>query len=183
MLITPEYLRQNLLLHDLEPTYGTSSAQYAPAVRTLCKAYGTHDVLDYGCGKGRLADALEFPIQQYDPAIPGQATEPLPADIVVCGDVMEHIEPECVNDVLQHIHSLTQMCAYWIIATRPAAKSLPDGRNCHLIVEPTAGGGKRCASTNSSLLRRKRVEKARPSSQRPPSDTNINFPIGKAIQK
>lgn len=135
VLITPEYLRQNLLLHDSEPTYGTSSWQYAPAVRTLCKAYGTQDVLDYGCGKGRLADELEFPIQEYDPAIPGRDALPLPADIVVCGDVMEHIEPECVDDVLKHIHRLTRMCAYWIIATRPAAKSLPDGRNCHLIVE------------------------------------------------
>lgn len=134
-LISDDYLKQNVLLHEIEPTYGTSSWQYADAVYVLCEKYHTRDVLDYGCGKGRLQDMLDFEIQQYDPAIPKHSRLPYPADIVICGDVMEHIEPECIDDVLIHIHELTQEVAYFVIATRAAAKTLPDGRNTHLIVE------------------------------------------------
>ncbi len=135
-LITPNYLEQNMLLHSIEPTYGTSSWQYAPAVKAICLRYGATDVLDYGCGKGRLAEELTFPIAQYDPAIVEFSHPPAPADIVVCGDVMEHVEVDCVVAVLDDIHRLTRVATYWIIATRLAAKSLPDGRNCHLVVEP-----------------------------------------------
>jgi len=137
LLITEDYLRQNILLHEIEPTYGTSSWQYAVAVAQLARVYGTEDILDYGCGKGRLQEELNFEIQQYDPAIAKFNDLPVPADIVICGDVMEHVEPECVNDVIDHIRSLTLKIAWWCIATRPASKTLPDGRNCHLIVEST----------------------------------------------
>jgi hypothetical protein len=48
---------------------------------------------------------------------------------------MEHIEPECLDDVLINISSLTNKMAFITIATLPAQKFLSDGRNCHLIVE------------------------------------------------
>lgn len=140
MLISDQYLLQNRLLHDLEPTYGTSGWQYADAVKKLRNLHSAATILDYGCGKGELGKTLwaryAIGILEYDPAIYGKFELPAPADLVVCGDVMEHIEPACVNDVVDHIHELTIKCAYWVIATRLAAKSLPDGRNCHLIVEP-----------------------------------------------
>lgn len=134
-LITDEYKAQNAALHDSEPTYGTSGWQYANAVTGLCAEYDTRNVLDYGCGKGTLADHIPFPIFQYDPAIPEFSRRPSPADIVVCGDVLEHIEPDCLRNVLLDLHILTRKVAYFVIGTRPAAKTLPDGRNCHLIVQ------------------------------------------------
>ena len=139
MLISRDYLLQNRLLHDSEATYGTSGWQYADAVLMLKNVHSASTILDYGCGKGRFGQAMwekySVGILEYDPAIDGKDGLPAPADIVVCGDVMEHIEPDCVNDVINHIRGLTLKCAYWVIATRPAAKHLPDGRNCHLIVE------------------------------------------------
>lgn len=134
-LITDDYLKQNILLHATVPTYGTSSWQYVQVIVQECRIYETKDVLDYGCGKGRLQEGLDFPIQQYDPAIAEFNELPVPADIVVCSDVMEHIEPACVNDVVDHIRELTKKAAWWCIATRAAGKTLPDGRNCHLIIE------------------------------------------------
>ena len=50
-------------------------------------------------------------------------------------DVMEHIEPRYLSSVLEHINDLFTNIGYFYIATSPAKKKLPDGRNAHLIVE------------------------------------------------
>jgi hypothetical protein len=51
-------------------------------------------------------------------------------------DVLEHIEPECLKDVLVHISGLTQRLAYLVISKAQHGKKLPDGRYSHLIVKP-----------------------------------------------
>ena len=51
-------------------------------------------------------------------------------------DVLEHIEPECLDAVLDHMARLTQKAILLTVTTIPAAKNLADGRNAHLIVEP-----------------------------------------------
>lgn len=56
--------------------------------------------------------------------------------MVVCTDVLEHIEPEYLEAVLDDIQRLSKKAAVVVVATREAMKSLPDGRNTHLIVEP-----------------------------------------------
>ena len=135
MLITFEYMNQNRMLHEQVPKYGISSWKEVEPVKRICRFYDTTDVLDYGCGKGELAKGLKFPIQSYDPALLKFAMRPGPADIVVCTDVMEHVEPGCLGEVLDDIYGLTRKAAYFVIATRLASKTLPDGRNTHLIVE------------------------------------------------
>jgi len=135
-MISDDYRKQNEILHNTKPGYGTGGARWVTAVSTLCAEYDTDDVLDYGCGKGRLAAALPFHINQYDPAIPKHCTAPEPADIVVCTDVLEHIEPEYIDDVLDHLQQLARECALLNIATRHAHKTLPDGRNTHILVKP-----------------------------------------------
>jgi S-adenosylmethionine:diacylglycerol 3-amino-3-carboxypropyl transferase len=60
---------------------------------------------------------------------------PEPHDIVVCTDVLEHIEPDCLDDVLADIRRCTKKAALLVVATRPAMKTLSDGRNAHLIQE------------------------------------------------
>lgn len=132
MLITDEYKAQLQKLH--KHSFGGGGARWKDEVLRLCELNGTQDVLDYGSGKGRLAKALPFPIKQYDPAI--GPDERAPSDIVVCTDVLEHIEPECLDDVLDDLFGLCREVAFLVISTRPAHKSLPDGRNAHLIVEP-----------------------------------------------
>ena len=56
--------------------------------------------------------------------------------MVVCIDVLEHIEPECLDDVLDDLQRLVIKYGFFTIHTGPAQKVLPDGRNAHLTQEP-----------------------------------------------
>lgn len=114
---------------------GANAQQCAEAVRDIMPAGSS--ILDYGCGQGRLKDFLEaaYDVREYDPAIAGKDTPPEPADCVVCSDVLEHIEPELLDNVLADIRRLTKGRAVFAISTVPAGKALADGRNAHLIIE------------------------------------------------
>jgi hypothetical protein len=133
--ITPEYLEQNRRLHEAGD-YGVQGKRWAPPVLKLCEELGTRDILDYGCGQRSLEAALGFPIRNYDPCIPGLDAPPEPADLVVCTDVLEHVEPQCLDDVLDDLKRVTRTAGLFLVATRPAVKFLPDGRNAHLIQQP-----------------------------------------------
>lgn len=134
--ISDEYLKQNAQLHQINAAYGTSGVKYAETIKKLKEELKADSILDYGCGKSTLAAALPFPIWEYDPAIPGKEANPKPADLVVCTDVLEHIEPEYLDAVLKDLQRCTIKAAYMVVSNVPAMKTLPDGRNTHLIVQP-----------------------------------------------
>ena len=124
-------------LHARNVGYGTSGYKHAGHVLELAKRMETKEVLDYGCGTQTLQKNIPWAITNYDPFIAGCDDEPDPHDLVVCSDVLEHIEPDCVPDVLAHLHSKTKRLLFVDVATRMAKKELADGRNAHLIVEDT----------------------------------------------
>jgi hypothetical protein len=130
--ITPEYLKLNRQLHA-SGEYGVSGSRWGPTVLQICSMLGTRDILDYGCGQRTLEKSLGFPIRNYDPCIASLDAPPGPADIIACTDVLEHVEPACVDAVLDDLQRLTRKAALLVIANRPADKLLPDGRNAHLI--------------------------------------------------
>lgn len=132
-LISADYARLNAQLHRENVHYGVGGAKHAPTVQKLAESLGSTSVLDYGCGKGMLAKSLPYPIWEYDPAIPEKAEAPRPADLVICTDVLEHIEPEKLTYVLADLRRVTRKLGYYVIHTGPAGKTLPDGRNTHLI--------------------------------------------------
>lgn len=132
-LISAEYRELNVRLHQENPMYGIGGARHAKTVLNLCQSLNTHSVLDYGAGKMQLARELPFAIWNYDPAIPEISASPRPADLVVCTDVLEHIEPEKLGWVLKDIARCTQKLAFFVIHTGPSSKTLADGRNTHLI--------------------------------------------------
>jgi 6-hydroxymethylpterin diphosphokinase MptE-like/Methyltransferase domain len=132
-LISAGYCGQNRMLHQQNPMYGIGGARHKDTVLKLCNSMKTTSVLDYGCGKGQLARELPFPIWEYDPAIPGKETSPRPADLIVSTDVLEHIEPEKLHLVLQDMRRCMLRAGYFVIHTGPSSKTLPDGRNTHLI--------------------------------------------------
>lgn len=134
MLISETYKELNKKLHEDRPEYGTSSAKWATTIEELAHAARTGIILDYGSGKGRLAEECpSLVVREYDPAIPGKDAPPVPALLVVCTDVLEHIEPECLDDVLDDLQRVTLSIGFFTVATRPAKKTLADGRNAHLI--------------------------------------------------
>ena len=131
MLISEEYRELNRQLHEENTKYG-AGIKWVETINTLSD--GT--ILDYGCGKGNLAKLLpDLPISEYDPAIEGKDSLPEPADLVVCNDVLEHVEPEYLDNVIKHLISLTKKQLLLVIACRPGDKYLPDGRLAHLTVE------------------------------------------------
>jgi FkbM family methyltransferase len=144
-LITPGYRALNQALHESNPAYGTSGTKYVETILKLSKALNTTSILDYGCGKGLLGKGLPFPIWEYDPAIEGKEESPRPADLVVCTDVLEHIEPTMLNSVLLDIARCLRKVGYFVIHTGAANKTLADGRNAHLIQKDKAWWGKKLA--------------------------------------
>ncbi|WP_088347767.1 MULTISPECIES: 6-hydroxymethylpterin diphosphokinase MptE-like protein [Rhodomicrobium] len=139
MLISDDYRRLNRELHETNPHYGNDNFGWSRFAKQLVQGGGYLTVLDYGAGKGNLKIALsDLPVsvQEYDPAIEGKDGEPEPAELVVCTDVLEHIEPENLNAVLRHLRELTQKRLFVTISTRLAGKTLADGRNAHLLVKP-----------------------------------------------
>ena len=135
-VITPEYSALNKQLHESDPYYGTSGSKRAEVVRKMIEKIKPASILDYGCGKSSLAAALPMPIWEYDPAIPGKDQPPRAAELVICTDVLEHVEPECLDSVLLDLRRVTLKVCYVVINTGPAMKTLPDGRNTHLIQQP-----------------------------------------------
>ena len=145
MLISPEYAALNAALHESDQEYGTSGHKWAGAIDDLAAKSNAATILDYGCGRGTLKRALIqlwagkdgplYDVIEYDPALPERLYKPMRADVVVCGDVLEHVEPECLYAVLDDLKSIARKAVFLAVATRPARKHLADGRNAHLLVE------------------------------------------------
>jgi len=102
---------------------------------------GVTHLLDYGCGSNcNLAKKLKadhkVTYQAYDPGVPKYSKEPLPAQMVACIDVLEHIEADKLDAVLDDIVRVCEGIAFLSIDTKAAGKWLSDGRNAHLTQEP-----------------------------------------------
>lgn len=142
--ITPANLEAQRLLHSSPKGYGGRGDKWAETVDYLAFVHGCETVLDYGCGQGTLKIALDeitqerLDVTEYDPAIEGKDSieKHKTFDLVVCTDVLEHVEPDRLAVVIDHIQSLADKLVFLVIATRPSNKFFQDGRNVHLIIEP-----------------------------------------------
>ncbi len=134
-LISDEYKSIQHQFHYDRPDYGMSGSHHCDHIQELASKLNTRDILDYGCGKATLQKGIPFPIQNYDPCIDEYSRRPNAANFVVCTDVLEHIEPECLKEVLDDIRLLTKQLLFVNVACGPAKKFLPDGRNAHIIQE------------------------------------------------
>ena len=149
MPISDEQLALNQALHNSNPGYGNryqASGIAAYLSLALFRMHGVgicSSVLDYGTGKGLLVDRLraELPatirIDGFDPAVEKWSHKPKSAsDILVCLDVLEHVEMHSIDAVLEDIRLLTRYFCFVAVDLRPAVKTLPDGRNAHILLKP-----------------------------------------------
>jgi len=135
VLISDRYRELNMRLHK-NPAFGSRVRhQVYVEVGELAMRVGATGILDYGCGKGEMARHLKK-VTSYDPAVLEFMCLPEPHDVVACCDVLEHIEPEYLDNVLGELSKLAKKAIYLVISTRLANKILEDGRNAHLIVKP-----------------------------------------------
>src|ERR1044071_1360552 len=117
MLISDEYRAEQQRMHENE-RYGAASKKFAGMVASLIKERLPRRVLDYGAGKCALREALQAElgatkktgpwdrIDEYDPGV--KAISACPGglyDLVCCIDVLEHVEPECLQYVLGHMRA------------------------------------------------------------------------------
>ncbi len=133
---TQEYQKQLEGMHA-NPQWGSSSDIPNLAHKTI-QTYKPASLLDFGAGKGKVSAALQaaYPdvaVTSYEPA----RGDVLPdaVDMTFSKDVLEHIEPDQLEFVLYDLHQRTATVHYHLIACHKAHHYLPDGRNCHLIVE------------------------------------------------
>ena len=140
--ISDQYLGLQTELHK-NPNYGMASLSFAPLVADLIRLSDSKTISDYGAGKQRLFEGLQkenvknisyFP---YDPVFPDYGP-PKEADLVCCIDVLEHIEPEKLEAVLRELASITLKLGFFSVHMGPAEKKLADGRNAHLIQQPSS---------------------------------------------
>lgn len=127
---------------------GYSAKSYVAEIKELIDSTGAETMLDYGCGKGyqylnkRIHELWGGMLPQcYDPAVTFLDTKPYATsrfDGVMCTDVLEHVPVEEINDVLFDLFHYADKFVFMAIATFPARKTLPDGRNCHLTVKSEA---------------------------------------------
>jgi 2-polyprenyl-3-methyl-5-hydroxy-6-metoxy-1,4-benzoquinol methylase len=133
VLITDYDRAQNRALHEQDDSFGRSGYKLAPVIKELAKDYPIKTILDYGCGKQTLRDALpEFKVYGYDPAIPGleQARK---ADLVVCSDVLEHISAQSIQEVLADMAKYGSLFLI-LISLVEGTRRMPDGSLAHKTV-------------------------------------------------
>jgi len=142
MLISEEYREQQAQMHAAPRGYGGANTDgYGAVCMRVIEQHAPVSVLDYGAGKGHLGEYLfshgfKGFYRPYDPAIPYWSDTPQPSDLVCCFDVLEHIEPEYLDNVLADLQRVIVQRGCISVHHRLAKKSLPDGRNAHLIIEP-----------------------------------------------
>lgn len=136
-LISEAYRKEQEALHA-KGGYGTASLQFGNVVTDLINRLNIMSVLDYGCGSMQnllkvLRPDHDIFYNGYDPGVQEYSDSPEPADLVVCIDVLEHIEPDLLDNVLNDLQRVSPKWFYATVHTGPARKMLSDGRNAHLI--------------------------------------------------
>lgn len=121
---------------------GHSTEKWSDVVQDAIKESDAKTILDYGSGKGMQYDSLKlherWGVERptlYDPAVPGIDTPPSlfqKFDGVICLDVLEHLEGDELRRAVFDATMRARKFALFGIATFPAKKTLPDGRNAHL---------------------------------------------------
>jgi len=140
--ISDQYLNLQTELHK-NPNYGMASLSFAPLVADLIRISESKTISDYGAGKRRLLEGLHnegitnITYLPYDPVFPEYGPSKK-ADLVCCIDVLEHIEPEMLEAVLSELAEITVKLGFFSVHMGPAEKKLADGRNAHLIQQPSS---------------------------------------------
>lgn len=145
--ISPQYKQQQRQYHEKQlhahRPWGVEDGKWFALVLMLLHISNAKTVLDYGAGQGVLAKKLRsegIDVTEYDPGIPAKETKPEGTfDFVVCADVLEHIEPAYIENVLNEIDQYLTVGGLLIPCLKPARKhTLPDGRNAHVLIRSRA---------------------------------------------
>ena len=140
---------KNVRLPPEQMFQGGGLLDFAPKIRDMVFRHSARSILDYGAGKGlqydknralldgRPVDVREYwgvkAIEVYDPGFDSDA-QPLPADGVICTDVLEHCYYADIPWIVEEIFSFARLFVWCNIDSFPARKTLPNGENVHITV-------------------------------------------------
>lgn len=159
-LITPEYQALLQKKHAQKP-WGGAGASWIPDIVRLMIEYQMRGmnpitrepelaptILDYGAGRHSFYDTMlwlmpHVSVSEYDPGVksidrwpPLGCIPPMKFDLVLCTDVMEHVEEQFVNATFRRIKEVTKYAALFNIALTSSKSLLPNGANAHLTIHP-----------------------------------------------
>ncbi len=140
MTLVTDYYRSVLEKEHAQSEWGVASIGYAPRIANIMSRYKLTEILDYGAGAGNLEKNLKILlpnviVHNYEPGVPKWSNKPAPCKMVACTDVIEHIEPECLNDVLDDLQRVIEQHAFVSISTAPAYRVLNNGWNAHICIK------------------------------------------------
>ncbi len=134
-LFSSQHIEAQRRVHEECPAYGSASLVFAPMVSELINANKVQTLLDYGSGLGQVPSNLELDhevkVQLYDPAVEQFVAEPQPAEMLICLDVLDVVEQDCIDEVLDHLQRLTQKMAFISVNTAAADESANKGLKYH----------------------------------------------------
>ena len=117
---------------------GNSLLDHIHRIQAFIEDNKAETLLDYGCGKAQYHPE-DWSVTKYDPGVEEYSTKPSGTfDIVICTDVMEHVESEYIDQVLDEIFAYADKLVYICIGLHPAKEILADGRNAHISLFPSS---------------------------------------------
>lgn len=141
-LITPAYAAEQVRLHRVDPMFGAEGFNWAYLIAGIAVIKGCKSVLDYVCGKGSLKKFLapaniaigdyDLLVSEYDPGVPGKDGRPEPADLVATLDVLEHVEPDCIDAVFADLTRVSRKLLFVVVSTKLSKRIMADGRDTHI---------------------------------------------------
>ena len=145
--------KNNGLIDGINTFSGRSLENNLFDIKKIISDTASVDLLDYGCGKAiwytntitvnnieysgvsNFWNIKEFYL--FDPGVDKYSKKPNKKfDGVVCTDVLEHIHPDDIENVVTEIFSFAKKFVFFDIATVEDNKILSNGENAHLIVKP-----------------------------------------------
>ena len=150
MIISDDYIDQLTQFHGsrTKDWGATGQRNFGQEVKQyLINRPKYETVLDFGAGQGTLGKFVLDDIKRrsrapkiqwtnYDPGVTKYSKLPSERfDLIVSSDVLEHVEPEMIDQTCAWLRDHAAKALYLHIACDPAGLSLPDGRNvplsCH----------------------------------------------------
>ena len=133
---------------------GQSLPPHAGRIKQMLQKFGASTLLDYGCGKGLQYQPMKVSVSGvgdfdsipafwdvsvtcYDPGYAPHSTYPEgDYDAVICTDVLEHCPEEDIPWIVGELFRFANKMVYANIACYPAQKTLPNGENAHVTIQP-----------------------------------------------
>ncbi len=134
--LTTQYVKQLKHLHRTTD-FGSGGAKVPKVLQPYLS--NVKSLLDFGCGKGKFSQTIKdfnsnINVYSYDP-VTAPIELPEQVDVVYSSDVLEHVEPELLDNVLQHIDSCILLLVFQPCHSRCLlATQLPDVQSYRQVV-------------------------------------------------